>query len=105
MCRLLSERLHTHTVVIPAKAGIQYMPAGAIEPQHHGVLDTPLEPVIGLAERRDPVAEYDEECVLRSQNNSCFARDSEKPRRSALKQVMPVCSEVQVKPPRCQTSP
>src|SRR5436190_4375477 len=43
----------------PRKRVIQYSSTFVMESRSRGVLDTPLEPVIGLAQRRDPVAEYD----------------------------------------------
>jgi hypothetical protein len=39
------------------------------------------------------------------QNTSHFARDSENPRRSAVKHVTPASSDLQMMPLRCQTSP
>jgi hypothetical protein len=38
------------TVIVREKRAIQYSNALMIEPRSCGVLDTPLEPVIGLAE-------------------------------------------------------
>jgi hypothetical protein len=37
----------------------QYAETAAVEPMGRGVLDSPPEPVIGLARRRDPVAGND----------------------------------------------
>jgi hypothetical protein len=45
------------------------------------------------------------ELIVGPQNTSCLARDSENPLRSALKHVTPVCSDLQVMPLFCQTSP
>jgi hypothetical protein len=56
------------TVVAREKRAIQYSEASVIE-RSCGVLDTPLEPVIGLA-MRDPVAEYDDFLGCESQRHN-----------------------------------
>jgi hypothetical protein len=44
----------------PGLTGRSSIPETSVtEPKERGVLDAPLEPVIGLAERRDPVAGHD----------------------------------------------
>ena len=62
-----------------------------------------IQPRIILGPRRS-VPQIDEQ-RLPLQNTSHFARDSENPRRSALKHVTPASSDLQVMPLRCQTSP
>ena len=44
------ETRHTYRCHHPRKRVIQYSEASVIDPKGHGVLDIPLEPVIGLAE-------------------------------------------------------
>jgi hypothetical protein len=44
----------------PRKRVIQYSETSMIEPRSCGVLDTPLEPVMGLAGGETPVTGYDD---------------------------------------------
>jgi hypothetical protein len=59
---------------------IQYSRALKAKPRRRGVLDTPLELVIGLAERRDPVVEYDGKQIGERRTNhdkqKCEAADA-----------------------------
>jgi hypothetical protein len=48
----------SYSIIAREKRVNQNARASAIEARGCGVLDTPLELVIGLAERRDPVAVY-----------------------------------------------
>jgi hypothetical protein len=66
MCRriAISVRIKRHvecirTVIARRDRAIQYSRALAIDPSGRDVVDHPLEPVIGLAEWRDPVADDD----------------------------------------------